>query len=254
MCEGRTVSTLTSFFNLIKPDPTEASGSEELAENMIKTERALINLEVGSNTGRQNLQRTASYRNVSDNAVNLNTEGAFDDLTWFTTDGTSEWTTLYDVDGIWGNPSLGLFWHYTNGSFDFNHPGYYKVTWNLRLQASNITMSEGFVRAALLGTDGYNSYGTDLGIIGSPMVIAMNTMTNLTDIGAEQLVKVTQVERTTDGTSNATATGKNLQPYYQNTGFFRYFAIAFAHNNTSSATLTPLLNESYIYSEFIRGL
>lgn len=248
------MSTSTTNYSLIKPDFSEASGPEELAENMILTERALINLEVGSATGRQNLQRTSAFRNVSDAAVNLNTEGAFDDLTWSLTTDTSAWTKEYDVDGNWGTPTLGLFLNYTNGSFDFNHPGYYKLTWNLRLQASNDTMSEGFVRAALLGTDGYNSYGTDLGIIGSPMVVAMNTMTTLTDIGAEQLVKVTQTERTTDGTSNAIVTGKNLYPYYQNTGFFRYFAIALAHNNTSSATLTPLLNESYIYAEFVRGL
>lgn len=249
------MSTLTTNYGFIKPDFTEASGPEELAENMMKAERALINLEVGSSTGRQNLQRNGAFRNVSDAAVNLNTEGAFDDLTWSLTTDTSAWTKQYDVDGNWSTPTLGLTEFYNTGNFEVYHQGYYKLTWNLRLQASNDTMSEGFVRAALLGTDGYNSYGTDLGIIGSPMVVAMNTMTTLTDIGNELIIKVIQRERTDkDGLYNTLVSGKNQRDYWVNSPFYRYYTIAYAHNNTSSATMTVQATETYVHTEFVRGL
>lgn len=249
------MSTSTTNYSLIKPDFSEASGPEELAENMILTERALINLELGSNTGRQNKNMNGFYRNVSDAAVSLNTEGASDNMTWTNILDTSAFTNHYEVDGMWGPPSLGLSLNYNSGNFEFYHAGYYKVTWNLRLQMSTTTATEGFIRAALVGTDGYAAYSTDLGVIGSPIVVALNTMTDLTDIGTEQLIKVVQSERTdVDGKYNYLVTGKNQQVYYENTGFFRYLAIAFAHNNTGSATATPLLNESYMNMEFIRGL
>lgn len=247
------MSTITTNYSLIKPDPSEASGPEEMAENMILTERALINLEVGSSTGRQNINRLGSRRNASGSAQAINTEGAWDDLTWTNMTSSGLWTPIYDVDGNWGPPSLGLIWDYTSGAVEFNHPGFYKVIWNLRLQASNTTSSEGFVRATLFGGDGVNSYSVANGVQGSSIVIPINTMTTLTDIGAEMLIKVTQPERTSE-VGNYLTTGKNQQEYFENTGFYRFFNIGFAHNNTGSATMTPLLDETYIHVEFIRSL
>lgn len=250
------MSTLTTNYGFIKPDPSEASGPEEIAENMIKAERALINLELGSAAGRGNKNMCGMFRNVSDAAVAANTETPFDILTWTNTLDTSAWSNIFTpLDENFDTPSLGLSFQYVGGNFEFYHAGYYKVTWNLRLQMSNITATEGNIRAALVGTDGYNPYSTDFGIWGSPIIVPLNTMTNLTDIGTEQLVKVVQPDRLTqDGSYSTLTTGKNQRSYFDNSPFYRYFAIALAHGNTSSATATPLLTETYIYMEFVRGL
>ena len=106
----------------------------------------------------------------------------------------------------------------------------------------------------LLGIDKTNSqYTIADGVIGSTTVVAMNTMTDLSDIGAEQLIKVTQRDRPQEK-GNFIAAGKNKRNYYVDTLDWRYFAIGFAHNNPGSFTATPLLNESYVYIEFVRGL
>ena len=118
------MSTTTANYSFIKPDPSEASGPEEVAENMIKTERVLINLELGSSTGRQNIAVTANYRNVSDAAVSINTQGAFENLTWSMTTDSAAWTDLYDLDNNWTTPSLGLIAAYTNGSYETYYEGY----------------------------------------------------------------------------------------------------------------------------------
>ena len=252
------MSTFTTNYSLEKTDFDEASGPDAIAENMMKVERILTNLELGSNTGRQNTNFMAHYRNASMTAISLNSQDAFDhlNLTWTSTRATSAWTTLFDLDTNYETPSLGLAELYTSGSFDFYHAGYYRITWNLRVQTSNTTMSDGLVRATLFGWDGSSApFGNALAMIGSPVVIAMNTMTDLTDIGAEQVVRLVQQERTDeDGKYNGIVAGKNQRTYYNSTAFWRYFAIGVAHNNTSSATITPLLNESYVNIEFVRGL
>lgn len=253
------MSTTTANYGFIKPDFDEPSGPEELAENMIKSERALLNLETGSATGRQNIQMTEGYRNTSGTALNVNTEGAYDDLTWSFVGGTG--TKLFDLDGNWPPPSLGVAWIFTGGwTFNFYHPGYYKINWNVRLQSSSTAMSEGLVRAAFLGSDGYNPMNfDDVGMRGAIAVVPINTMTNITDIGSEFIVKVVQRERVTqDGVSNALVTGSpNLYSYYGGSYFATFqqdYEIRVAHNNPSSATLTPLANESFVCIQWLRSL
>jgi hypothetical protein len=248
------MSTTTTNYDFIKPDPSEASGADEVAENMILTERVLTNLHLGTSTGRGDKGMINAYRNTNGSAQAINTEGAFDTLTWTNTTATSAWTQEYDLTGdIWGPPALGLPWTYTSGNFEVYHAGYYMITWNLRLLMSGTTMTEGFVRAALIGTDDYATPSMTYGIIGSPTVKAVNTMTNLTDIGAEQLVKLTQLDRPQDE-GNQILAGKNQQEYYVDPTHYRYFSIGFAHNNPSSLTATPQATETYIHLEFIRGL
>lgn len=251
------MSTSSVNYGFIKPDPSEASGPEEIAENMILTERTLTNLHLGTNTGRGDKSLLATYRNTNGSAQAINTEGAYNTtLTWTSTGAATEWSELYDATPpVWPSVSLGLFWIYGSGEFEFYHPGYYMITWNLRLQMSSVAMSEGLVRAALIGTDG-NTSVKDMksGIIGSPIASAMNTMTDITDIGASQLVKVTQVERNQDTGGNTYVTGRNQYEYWNNTSFYRYFNIGFAQNNASSATATPLATETYVHLEFIRSL
>lgn len=247
------MSTSTTNYDFIKPDLSEASGADEIAENMILTERTLINLHLGTSTGRGDKTMIGTHLNTSGAAQAINTEGAFDTLTWTNTIGSSTWTRTYDLTGTWGPPSLGLPWVYDSGSFEFYHAGYYMVTWNLRVQMSGIAASEGFVRAAFIGTDGYATPSMTYGIIGSPIAKALNTMTDLMDIGGEQLIKLTQKDRPQD-VGNQILAGKNQQEYSTNPTHYRYFSIGFAHNNPSSLTATPLLDESYVHLEFIRGL
>lgn len=250
------MSTFTTNYLFEKPDfDTEHVDPLVYAENMIKAERALINIELGSSTGRDNVNHRGWHRNTSGSAVAANTDSGYikDEMTWSTITGTSTWTTNVDLDTVFGAPSLGLVWSYTTGSFDIYHAGYYRITWNVRLQMSNTTMSEGLVRACLWGSDGLTGNSTVLGIIGSPVVVAMNTITNITDVGAEQLIKVTQPERTSE-LNNAYTYGKNKYQYWDNNKFTRNYSVAFAHNNSSSATATPLLDETYIHLEFVRGL
>jgi hypothetical protein len=248
------MSTTTANYSFIKPDVSEASGPEEIAENMIKAERALINLEVGSATGRDNISRSGIYRNISVGPHSLNSQGAFDTLTWTPINSGSAWTALYELDMNYLTPSLGLPEMFTSGVLEIYHAGYYKVTWNLRVQMSNSTSTEGFIRASLLGQDGWSPYSIANGIEGSSVVVALNTMTDIVDIGAEQLIKVVQRERTSvDGDYNTITSGKNQHDYWDSP-LYSYFTIGYAHNNNSSATATVLANETYIHAEFIRGL
>lgn len=248
------MSTSTTNYGFIKPDLGDPSGPEEIAENMIKAERALINIELGSSTGRSNKLMNCNFRNTNLAGIAINTDGHFTDpLTWGTPGGSSLWTRLYQLDENFSAPNLGSAWTFTSGGFEIYHAGYYRITWNLRFQMSATTMSEGFIRAALLGNDGYNPYTDDLAIVGSPIVVAMNTMTDITDIGTEQLIRVTQPERTTDGTSNTVTTGRNQRDYWTGS-FYRYFIPGYAQNNPGSATATLLATESYCHIEFVRGL
>lgn len=253
------MSTSTTNLGLLKPEFSEASGPDDVAENMIKVERALINTWVGSATGRDHKATMARYRNASIGPINLNTLGAFDDLTsdangaWASTTGSSAWTSLYDLDGKYAAPSLGLVFIYSTGSTAIYREGYYRITWNARVQMSNTTMSEGFVRATLWGFDRSSTYFLDYGVKGSSVVVAMNTMTNITDIGAEQIIKVTQRDRPQE-VGNQITEGNNVYPHWDNTIDYRVFSIGIAQNNTSSATATVLLDETYIIVEFVRGL
>lgn len=247
------MSTTTTNYDFIKPDLSEASGADEIAENMILTERVLTNLHLGTSTGRGDKTMIGTHLNTSGAAQAINTEGSSDTLTWTNTIGSDTWTRTYDLTGTWGPPSLGLPWTFSSGNFEVYHAGYYMITWNLRLQMSGTTATEGFVRAALIGTDDYATPSMTYGIIGSPIVKALNTMTNLTDVGGEQLIKLTQLDRPQDE-GNTIAAGKNQQDYYVNPTHYRYFSVGFAHNNPDSLTATPLLDESYVHLEFIRGL
>lgn len=238
------MSTSTTNYGFTKPDPGEASGADVIADNIQLSDHVLNRINNSTSVGRENKHMVSWKRTsaLSGNAANVTVPP---DLTWTRISGDATYTNILSLDnaGDFGTTYFGY-----SGYWEIFVPGYYRINWNIRLQMSAATMTEGYVRSALVlyDTSSTNSQHVKNSFIIQPM----DTQLGVTDIGNDIIVKAT-LPSDTSGDIYVSG-GTNQYPYAGDPYYGMY--MAFAHDSSTAATASVVTNETYLCIEWLRGL
>jgi hypothetical protein len=238
------MSTSTTNYGFIKPDLGEPSGSEEIASNIQLSDHVLNRIAGSTSVGRENKLMTAWKRTtaLSGNAANT-TVG--DDSTWTRLYTAATYTEIMRLDYF---GEYGVNFTDNSGYWEFLVPGYYRINWNIRLQMSAATMTEGYIRTALVH---YDTTSPQTKHVKNSFVIqAMDTFSGITDVGNEIVVKATLAD---DDSGDIQVSGATNQYPYSGAPYNGY-CIAFAHNSSTAATASIVTSETYYCIEWLRSL
>lgn len=234
------MSTFTPKFGFEKPDLADEADVDVWRENTHKYAHVIKNLELETNAGFAQRDVACMNRNTASSSANSDTS----DTVWYQWDSTgSSWYAA-------GDHSMGRIYSYTTYmAYQFEHPGIYRIGYNLRVQTASTAHTEGSLRAALYFY--YNDVTPPVYIPGTHTQIPVDTYLGYTDIYCETLVYVSEYNEKDQMVYNYgddVLYSSGSAPNYQ-------WEIRWCHSNDVSATATTVASGYCWFScEFVRAI